>query len=333
MSIVADVKVQTAIQRGLQLLSMPDHAVVLERVSKEYEGGVFAVQDVSLTVPKAETLAVIGPNGAGKSTLIRLICGIVTPSSGRVLICGLDPQKESPSVRTRLCGLLQGVPIEQSMRVHEVLDLFAKFYRQPLPPSQLLELVGLAEKSKCTVRTLSGGQKQRLAIARALIGNPEILVLDEPTTGLDVAIRHELMDVVQRLKQAGRAIIVSTHYLEEAEQYCDRAAILCRGKLFALDTPEQLIRKFGSGDRLQVKLTGPFAHEQLQRLGSVSEVQPIHHDSLNPTYVLAGKSAEVMLKEVVISLAGTGVRLDEIRIIRSGLEGAYLNLTGEGISS
>lgn len=308
-------------------------ALSLENVTKVYPDGSKGIEDISLTIKKGQVFSLLGPNGAGKSTLMRIICGLMRPTSGQISVAGIDPYRKPRALKEKLCGLLQNTPLEPEMRVWETLQLFSKFYRSPLNPQSLLDLVGLRDKAQNLIRTLSGGQKQRLAIARALIGNPEILVLDEPTTGLDVAIRLELMTLIRRLREEGRTIVISTHYIEEAEKYCDEVAVLHKGKLFVVDTPDGLVRKYGTGDKLEIILTKPVSCEKLSSIAGILGVQELRSSADAATYILSGQHGEYMLEQTVLGLIDSNVQLREARIIRSGLEGAYLHLTGERIPS
>lgn len=310
-----------------------DIAISVEDVRKVYPQGSVGIDAVTFRVAKGEIFGLLGPNGAGKSTLIRLICGLIQPTSGRISIGGVDPHRSPRKVKALLCGLLQGSPFEPNIRVLESLRLFSKFYKHPLDPDQLLELVGLSDKRMCLLRTLSGGQRQRLAIARALVGNPQTLVLDEPTTGLDVAIRHELMTLIRQLRDKGRTVLISTHYIEEAEQVCDRVAILCRGRLFAVETPEALVRMYGKGDSLELAVSQRLPRETLMAVPGVLGVQDVSAATNGGLYRLTGHSAEHMLQQTVLALRTTDIRLQQARVVRSGLEGAYLQLTGERIWS
>lgn len=305
-------------------------AISLNDICFMYPDGSVGIDNINLQIPKGQIVGLLGPNGAGKSTLIRLICGLLRPTAGQILIEGIDPHRNQRSIKEKLCGLLQNTPMEPTMRVREVLELFSKFYRHPSSINELLEQVGLSDKSKMMLRKLSGGQKQRLAIARSLIGNPTMLVLDEPTAGLDAAIRHELIDLIQTLRANGRTVLISTHYIEEAEQSCDIVAILRQGKLFALGSPQDLVREFGDAERLEVTLSDPFPCERLLSIGGVREAHEIAQTEDGVSYVLVGDKGESMLQQLVLAVVGTDIRLREARVTRRGLEGAYLQLTVEG---
>lgn len=304
-------------------------AISIDKVCFVYPDGSVGIDDLSLQIAKGQIFGLLGPNGAGKSTLIRLMCGLLRPTFGHILIEGINPHKNPRSTKEKLCALLQNTPMEPTMRVREVLELFSKFYRNPSSPTELLERVGLSDKSKTILRKLSGGQKQRLAIARSLIGNPQILVLDEPTAGLDAAIRHELLDLIQTLRADGRTILISTHYIEEAEQSCDVIAMLRQGKLCALGSPQYLVRKFGDVERLEVTLSDPYPCERLMSISGVKGVHEVARTEDGVSYVLVGDKGEDMLQQLVLAVVGADIRLQEARVIRRGLEGAYLQLTGE----
>jgi ABC-2 type transport system ATP-binding protein len=310
-------------------------AIAVAHLSVTYPTGVQALDDVSLTVPQGKIFGLLGPNGAGKSTLIRVLCGVILPTSGTALVCGLDPSTRPREVKEQLCGLFQGSPLESNMQVREVLWLFSKFYRHPADPEELLARLGLTEMKRSLCKTLSGGQRQRLAIARALIGNPRVLILDEPTTGLDVAARHELMDIVNQLRSEGRTVLISTHNIEEAETWCDQVAVVSRGKLFAVDSPRAIIERHGVRAKLEIVLSQPLPLERVSRLPGVLDVTQIRSSDgrTDREFLLEGADAEAMLLQVVRLLVDTGVTLDGARMIRSGLEGAYLTLTGERIRS
>lgn len=308
--------------------------VALAHVSKSYPGGALALDDITLTIPQGQIFGLLGPNGAGKSTLIRILCGVIAPSSGTAFVCGANPVTSPREVKEQLGALFQGSAMESNMLVSEVLSLFSKFYGHPLNPEDLLARMGLTEVRRKQCRTLSGGQRQRLAIARALVGNPRVLILDEPTTGLDVAARRELMEIIRQLRTEGRTVILSTHNIDEAEQICDQVAIMSRGKLFAVDGPQVIIRQYGSNAKLEILLSQPIPRDRLTSLPGISGATEIHSPNANSgcAYLLEGTDAENMFLQLVRVLIEANVLLEGARLIRSGLEGAYLKLTGERIS-
>jgi ABC-2 type transport system ATP-binding protein len=219
-----------------------------------------AVDDVSFDVQEGEIFGLIGPNGAGKTTTIEICEGLTEPDSGDVAVLGRRWATDARALRERLGIQLQDTQLSDKLTVAETLALFRSFYSQGPTPDALIALVQLEEKRRSRVGTLSGGQKQRLALACALVGEPELLFLDEPTTGLDPQARRQVWDLVESLRQAGRTILLTTHYMEEAERLADRVAIVDHGKVIALGTPAELISSIaGEGATLEdvfVKLTG-----------------------------------------------------------------------------
>lgn len=309
-------------------------AVSVSNVSKTYPNGKKALEDVSFSVDEGQIFGLLGPNGAGKSTLIKILCGVIAPSSGIARVFGVDTATHPRAAKEQVCGLLQGAPIESNMRVGEVVTLFSRFYKTPIDTEDLLASLGLTELRFRLCRTLSGGQRQRLAIARALVGNPRVLVLDEPSTGLDVAARHHLMQMIRELRGSGRTIIISTHNIDEAEVLCDQVAIVSRGRLFAVDSPERLIRQNGSNTQVSIVVNQALSIDSLKRLPAVEEVKVIpaqHEGSFG--YVIGGASTDEILTQLLGILAASNIMLDSLSVIKSGLEAAYLRLTGERITS
>jgi ABC-2 type transport system ATP-binding protein len=301
-------------------------AIEVEHVSYTFKTGTKALEDVSFTVPRGSIFGLLGPNGAGKTTLIRVMCGLLQPATGRAMVFGRDILRNPAQVRKRMCAHLQSTPVAYRTRVEELLQLFSHFYAKPMDVEALLALVGLTEKRREYFERLSEGQKQRLMIARALVGDPELLVLDEPTTGLDVAMRKELHQLIERLRDQGRTVVLSTHYMEEAELLCEQVAVLNRGRLFAVESPETLIRTHTRGEKLDITLSRPINPELLTNAPGVREVRPGRTDG---AYVLIVERGERVLQHLVLTLLQTDVRLRDARIARPNLEQAYLQLTGE----
>ena len=266
-------------------------AVVACAVSKTYPDGTIALRDVTFTVPRNVVCGFLGPNGAGKSTLISIIAGLTPPSAGSVQVAGLDVMRENRLLRHHLGAQLQQPAMPARLRVHELLRLFNSFYRKPTDINQLLDLTGLFRERNRFCSELSGGQKQRLAIARALIGGAELLILDEPSTGLDPEMRHGLLELIEELRRKGHTILLTTHYIEEAERVCDLVACLDRGRLIELDTTSRLIKKYGRGDRVEIKLTGRWPSSLLAADNLTVEQSP----GGDPwAYSLTGDTAEKM---------------------------------------
>jgi ABC-2 type transport system ATP-binding protein len=215
-------------------------AVKCEALRKQY-GSVVAVDGLSLSVPRGECFGLLGPNGAGKTTTIEILEGLLTPDAGHVEVLGLSWRKDDRELRQRLGIQLQETQLNEKLTVEETLRLFRSFYDRGRTVTELLKIAELESRKTNWVGKLSGGQKQRLSIACALAGDPDLLFLDEPTTGLDPQSRRQLWDVLSRFRQAGGTILLTTHYMDEAEELCDRVGIVDYGKLIALGTPRELI--------------------------------------------------------------------------------------------
>jgi ABC-2 type transport system ATP-binding protein len=220
---------------------MQNKAIIhVEHLRKVY-GSVVAVDDISFEVAQGEIFGMVGPNGAGKTTAVECIEGLRSPSGGSIQVLGLDPQKDKYALRSRIGVQLQESALQNHIKVWEALDLFASLYPHSLDWRMLLEEVGLAEKRNASFAKLSGGQKQRLFIALALLNDPELVFLDELTTGLDPQARHAMWDLVRQMRDRGKTIFLITHFMEEAERLCGRVAIVDHGRIIALDSPEKLI--------------------------------------------------------------------------------------------
>jgi ABC-2 type transport system ATP-binding protein len=214
----------------------------LENVTKSF-GAKTAVNNLSLTVTRGSVLALLGPNGAGKSTTVSMMLGLTTPTSGTVRVLGDDPRQ--PKVRQRMGAMLQDVSAIDRLKVRETIDLFRSYYDNPLPTSHLLEISGLQQEANMYASKMSGGQKRRLNFALAMAGNPEILFLDEPTVGMDINSRHLFWDSLRNFATEGRTILLTTHYLEEADSIADRIVVIDRGQIVADGTPDQLKKQMG----------------------------------------------------------------------------------------
>src|SRR5438876_1387923 len=240
----------------------------VENLVKRY-GDVEAVRGVSFNVEEGEVFGLLGPNGAGKTTTVEILEGLRTPDGGRVSVCGFDPQRDSAALRHEIGAALQSTSLPDKLRVMEALRLFASFYKRRRNPEELLKRFGLEEKRNTFYSQLSGGQKQRLALAMALVNDPKVLFFDEPTAGLDPQVRREIYDIIEELKREKKTIVLTTHYIEEAEKLCDRVAIVDHGKLIIEGTPREL--KQGSADktRIEVRLAREEAEATLKSLEGV----------------------------------------------------------------
>ncbi len=222
---------------GSDRISRMPAAIECRDLRKTYDGKVEAVRGLSLRIETGECFGLLGPNGAGKTTTIEILEGLLQPTSGEVTILGHTWQENSRELREWLGISLQETRLSEKLSVRETIELFASFYREPRPADQVLDQLQLREKADAWVGKLSGGQRQRLAVATALVGNPKILFLDEPTTGLDPQSRRQLWDIVRGFQQHGGTVLLTTHYMDEAERLCDRLAIVDHGQIIAEGTP------------------------------------------------------------------------------------------------
>ena len=230
-------------------------AIAVKGLSRRY-GAVQAIDGVSFEVGASEVFGLLGPNGAGKTTTLECILGLTRPDQGRIEICGIDARDAPRQAREKTGAVLQATGLQDKITPREALDLFASFYRAPLASDVLLQRFGLVEKANAVFETLSGGQKQRLVLALAFVGNPQALLLDEPTAGLDPQIRREVQGHIRAMKDDGRAILLSTHDMDEAEQLCDRIAVIARGRIVAVGTPHELMAGASLEDVI-LRLVGP----------------------------------------------------------------------------
>jgi ABC-2 type transport system ATP-binding protein len=222
--------------------------IEVEHLHKRYRDTV-AVEDVSLTVTAGEIFGIVGPNGAGKTTTVELIQGLRTPDRGHVRVLGLDPWQDRDELRQRVGAQLQQSDLYDRVRVGEALELFASFYRDPADPGRLLDRLGLAGKRNTSFDKLSGGQRQRLSIALALVGNPEVAILDELSTGLDPHARRDTWRLIEQVRAGGVTVVLVSHDMEEIGRLCDRVAVLDAGRVVAIDTPERLTARVAADQR------------------------------------------------------------------------------------
>lgn len=241
---------------------------------KTYEGKVEAVRGLNLRIETGECFGLLGPNGAGKTTTIEILEGLLAPTSGEVTILGQSWQSHERELREQLGISLQETRLSEKLTVRETIELFASFYRQPRSSDEVLEELQLTEKADAWVGKLSGGQKQRLAVATALVGNPKILFLDEPTTGLDPQSRRQLWDLVRGFQRSGGTVLLTTHYMDEAERLCDRLAIVDHGQIIAEGSPAELIERLGGHHVVEFSVSGNgVAHDSWRLLPGVEGVR------------------------------------------------------------
>jgi len=291
---------------------------------KEYPT-IRAVDGLSFKVHQGEIFGMVGPNGAGKTTTIECIEGLRKPDQGQIRVLGLDPQKDRAALREQIGVQFQSAALPDHIKVWEVLDLFAAFYKNPLDWRQLLAKMDLEEKRNDYVNKLSGGQKQRVFIALALIGSPQIVFLDELTTGLDPQSRRAMWDLVREIQAQGKTVYLTTHFMEEAERLCDRVAIVDHGKIVALDTPINLIQSMGEESRVVFETDGAFKAELLSSLPGVTRVERISERIL-----VYGKK-DGLTGLVVNTLESAGVQFNNLHSETPTLEDVFLKLTGKEI--
>ena len=243
--------------------------IEVRHLHKEY-GGKVAVDDVSFSVERGEIYGILGPNGAGKTTTVECVEGLRKPDGGEIAVLGLDPRHDRAELTQRLGVQLQDGQLPDKMTVGEALRLYRSFYRRPADPQTLMDALGLADRHKTRYADLSGGQKQRLSIALALIGSPEVAVLDELTTGLDPQARRDTWSLIQDVRARGVTILLVTHFVEEAERLCDRLAVIDRGRVAAVDSPAGLIESVQDGQQIRFRPSVPFEDILLTALPEVT---------------------------------------------------------------
>ena len=304
-----------------------DAIVQVEGLRKVY-GATVAVEDVSFEVREGEIFGMVGPNGVGKTTTIECLEGLRKPDQGMVRVLGMDPQRDGQILRERTGTQLQQSNLPERMRVWEALDLYASFYAKAADWRVLLAQLGLEEKRNAPFAKLSGGQKQRLFIALALLPDPRLVFLDELTTGLDPQARHAIWDLVRDVRAKGTTVLLTTHFMEEAERLCDRVAILDHGRIVALDTPAALIHTLGAEERVVFTLDGrlPAGFETALSGGARLEVKG---DQVVVHRVNGSKGS--LVSEVVSLLTSQGVQFRDLRTEQPNLEDVFLSLTGRQI--
>jgi ABC-2 type transport system ATP-binding protein len=298
--------------------------IEVEELVKTYPG-ITAVNHISFTVQQGEIFGMLGPNGAGKSTTIECLEGVRQPDNGRIRILALDPKKDGFKLRERIGIQFQSAALPDRLKVWEAIDLFATFYKRPLDYHQLLETMQLTEKRDAYLAKLSGGQKQRLFIALALVNQPELVFLDELTTGLDPQARRAMWSLVQEIRAQGKTIFLTTHFMEEAERLCDRVAIIDHGQIIALDTPQNLINALGSENRVVFATAQPVDAAALEAIPGVRRVEQIRDR------VVVYGPKDGLVGRVVNALEANGIAFDSLQAEPPTLEDVFLSLTGKEI--
>ena len=298
----------------------------VESLTKQY-GDLVAVDDISFSVQQGEVFGILGPNGAGKTTTLECIEGLLTPTAGSISVLGMDIAEDAERIKSRIGVQLQASAYFDYLTLREILDLFALIYRSSASPGDLLTAVGLEDKVDTTVAKLSGGQQQRFTIAATLVNDPELLFLDEPTAGLDPKGRRDLWDFVQTANRQGRTIVITTHYMEEAEFLCDRVAIMDRGKIVALATPADLVRSILAPYRISVGLDNGRGTDGLESLACVSEIL----SDRDGNAVLHSSDSAATIPALMEWVSSTEARITRLEVTSANLEDVFLSLTGRGL--
>lgn len=301
---------------------MANPVLQVENLTKRY-GDVEAVRGISFAVEEGEVFGLLGPNGAGKTTTIEILEGLRTPDGGKLSVCGYDPRTHADELKHEIGAALQSTSLPDKIRVAEAIRLFASFYKRRRNVDDLLKRFGLEEKRHAFYSQLSGGQKQRLALAMALVNDPKVLFLDEPTAGLDPQVRREIYDVIEELKREKKTIVLTTHYIEEAEKLCDRVAIVDHGKLIIEGTPRALKQSSADKTRIEVRLAKPESNGTLKGLDGVSDCRDI-----NGAYVLHCQRPPQAIVALVKHLEAQGNELVSLEIATPSLEDVFIELTG-----
>jgi ABC-2 type transport system ATP-binding protein len=300
-------------------------ALHVRQLRKAYKD-VLAVNGLDLDVQAGECFGLLGPNGAGKTTTVEICEGLTEPDSGEVEVLGRRWSSDAMQLRQRLGIQLQDTQLSEKLTVHETVRLFRSFFRQGADASEVIARVQLEEKQNSRVGDLSGGQKQRLALACALVGDPDFLFLDEPTTGLDPQARRQLWDLIEEFKQSGRTILLTTHYMDEAERLCDRVAIMDHGKVIALGTPRELIA-LNCAEQMVEFTAGSVSHAldvpALRRIQGVREVR-----TENGAVLLQVTELHTSVPALLTELTRQNVPLTELRTHSATLEDVFVTLTG-----
>src|SRR5208283_2726591 len=301
-------------------------AVVRVEGLRKHYGDLEALRGITFEIKAGEVFGLLGPNGAGKTTTIEILEGLRQPDSGTAMVCGVDPRSAPSALKERIGAQLQSTVLPDKIRVEEALTLFASFYQESASIEMLLGQFGLAEKRRTFFEKLSGGQKQRLALALALVNNPELVLLDEPTVGLDAQLRRDIYALIERFREERRTTLLTTHYIEEAERLCDRVAIIDHGQLIALGTPRELVQQSGKGARIEVSLAKPVAPDRLKQLDAVVDCREV-----DGKYFLHAQPTAVAVAALVHFLEAEGNSLLDLHIAQPSLEDVFVEMTGRRI--
>jgi ABC-2 type transport system ATP-binding protein len=303
------------------------YAIQCENLVKTYPGRppVEAVRGIDLAIPTGECFGLLGPNGAGKTTTMEILEGLLEPTSGKVELLGRSWAGQAQEIRSRIGISLQETRLSDKLTVREVVTLFRSFYDAGIEPDEAIARVSLEEKARSYVVKLSGGQKQRLSIACAIVGNPELLFLDEPTTGLDPQSRRQLWDIIRGFREAGKTVLITTHYMDEAERLCDRVAVVDHGKIIALGSPQELIQQMGGEHVVDFSLNGELP-ESADEFLSLPSVKGVRRDE--EVFTLTVGEPHLALPALLNRLRESSYSLAGLTTRHATLEDVFVSLTG-----
>jgi ABC-2 type transport system ATP-binding protein len=296
--------------------------IQVEGLYKNY-GAVAALRGVSFAVEEGEVFGLLGPNGAGKTTTVEILEGMRTADRGLARVGGLDPQKSGTEFKEKIGAVLQSTSLPDKLRVKEAIEMFAQFYQRRADTDKLLHRFQLDEKRDAFYSQLSGGQKQRLALAMALVNDPQVVFLDEPTAGLDPQVRREIYAIIEELKHEKKTVLLTTHYIEEAERLCDHVAIVDYGRVIATGTPRELKQKSAGTTRIEVRLATPMTDGALAHLEGVADCR-----EFEGTYVLHSRRPPQTIVALVKQLEDEQNELQSLEMFSPSLEDVFIELTG-----
>jgi ABC-2 type transport system ATP-binding protein len=302
-------------------------AISVEGLRKSYSPELEAVKGIDFQIQPGEVFGLLGPNGAGKTTTIEILEGLRPRTAGEVGVLGFDPDKQRQQLKDRIGVCLQATNLPEKIRVHEALDVFSSFYSRTTDLNKLMKRLQLEEKRDAFYGTLSGGQKQRLALALALVNEPQLIFLDEPTTGLDPQVRVEIHTLLEELKSEHRTILLTTHYIEEAERLCDRVAIVDEGRIIAMDTPRQLQQQSRSASSIVVTCAAPFPKDH----PAWAEASHDSLDATGRTLTVSSRRPAATLVDLVKWIDQQGMELTDVHLKQPTLEDVFIELTGKSL--